>query len=599
MLLPIGATIRCRDGAAGRLKYVVIDPDDGEVTHLIVERGMLLHRDIVVPSAWVEQSSEHEIVLNATVADLNALPEYQEFDFIEPDPSYRPLSGHRVEETRIWAPPYGFINDVSVNNGKPWILHHVRLGVQDDEVLLQRGLPVQTRDGRNAGTLDHLVVEPGSLRVTHLVIRRGGLWARQAHIVPVERVAAVTEYGVRLDLTAEELDQAPLYQPPASDEQITTSLQRALETDPRTREAGLRVEVKDGVVRFIGTATEAVMEAARSIARRMRGVIGFADEVNPPPAPPLRIGAPVHALDGRYGTLVKVVVDPHARRVTHMIVRKGWLLTEDRVIPIERVARVDKEGIYLNASSAELNQHARYQEEAFVEPLPGWEALMPYSAADTLFWGSPYFGIAPPVLPVIEHVMPIGVPEGEVVLRRGAEVIFNGESVGTLDHMLFDPTSGMLTHLVVQENGSRRRVSVPAEWVRELVDEAIVLAQWKPDQPGVPAYEAAHDDAASAAPSTVGAKNEAKPLDRDTVLFGRVTAALTADPRTASIPIEVIADRDTITLKGKVPSPEIKRAAEEIARHVPGVVTVINELEIRQRERVPEPVVVIPPVRNE
>ncbi len=42
MLLPIGATVRCRDGAAGQLKYVVIDPDDGEVTHLIVERGLLL-----------------------------------------------------------------------------------------------------------------------------------------------------------------------------------------------------------------------------------------------------------------------------------------------------------------------------------------------------------------------------------------------------------------------------------------------------------------------------------------------------------------------------------------------------------------------------
>lgn len=221
MLLPIGATIRCRDGAAGRLKYVVIDPNDHEVTHLIVERGMLLHRDIVVPVAWVEQTSEHEIVLNATVADLNALPEYREFDFIEPDPSYHPLSGQRVEETRIWVSPYGFIHEVSLNNGQPWLARHVRLGVQDDEMLLQRGLPVYTRDGRTAGTLDHLVVEPSSQKVTHLVIRRGGLsqvlGARQAHIVPLERVAVVTEYGVRLDLTAEELDQAPLYQPPASD----------------------------------------------------------------------------------------------------------------------------------------------------------------------------------------------------------------------------------------------------------------------------------------------------------------------------------------------------------------------------------------------
>src|SRR5690242_13616863 len=106
MLLPIGATIRCRDGEAGRLKYVVIDPDDGEVTHLIVERGKLLRRDIVVPASWVEQSNEHEIVLNATVEELNEQPEYQEIDFAEPDLSYRPLSGHRPEETRIWVSAY-------------------------------------------------------------------------------------------------------------------------------------------------------------------------------------------------------------------------------------------------------------------------------------------------------------------------------------------------------------------------------------------------------------------------------------------------------------------------------------------------------------
>ncbi len=146
MLLPIGATIRCRDGEAGRLKYVVIDPDDGQVTHLIVERGMLLRRDIVVPAAWVEQSSEHEIMLNATVAELNAQPEYREIDFIEPDPSYRPISGHRVEETRVRVDPYS-----AVGGGKPWILQHVRLGVNEDQVVLQRGLPVYDRDGRTIG----------------------------------------------------------------------------------------------------------------------------------------------------------------------------------------------------------------------------------------------------------------------------------------------------------------------------------------------------------------------------------------------------------------------------------------------------------------
>jgi sporulation protein YlmC with PRC-barrel domain len=94
--LSIGANIRCRDGIAGRLKHVVIDPDDGEVTHLIVERGKLLRRDIVVP---VEGKSEGEIRLCAIVEELKYLPVYKEFDFIQAGPSYRPLRGYRVEDT--------------------------------------------------------------------------------------------------------------------------------------------------------------------------------------------------------------------------------------------------------------------------------------------------------------------------------------------------------------------------------------------------------------------------------------------------------------------------------------------------------------------
>ena len=549
MQLPIGVTVHCLDGEAGRLKYVVIDPDDGVVTNLIVERGMLLHRDVVVPAAWVEQSTEQEIVLNATIAELNALPAYREFDFLAPDPSYRPLSGHRVSSTRIWISPY----DSIVEGGRPWIVRHVRLGVQDDEVLLRRGLPVQTYDARPVGVLDHLVVEPKSQQVTHLVVRRGWLWNRQACIVPLEQVDAVTEYGVRLKLSAEELKQAPLYQSPASDAQIARCIQRALETDPRTRAAGLRVEVQDGVVRFIGTVTDAVRDAARAIARRIRGVIGFADDVVSPPAPPLRIGAPVYALDGRYGTLHKVVVDPYARRVTHMVVRRGWLLSEDRVIPIERVERAEPDGVYLNAPAVELDQYPRYREEAFVEPLEDWEALEPYAIADTLFWVSPYIGMAPPVLPVVEHVVSAGVPEDEIVLRRGDDVFYDDEVVGSLDHLLFDPASGRLTHLVVEKREHHRRVIVPAEWICEFNAGAIVLGRWELEQPGVPAYETARDDAAISAD---------------------LSARLHAMPALRTVQVQI--DRGVARLSGNVPTIADKAAADATARDVPGVIDVEN-----------------------
>ena len=198
MLLPIGATIRCRDGEAGKLKYVVLDPENGQVTHLIGERGILPRRDIVVPASWVEQSSESEIVLNATTEELDALPDYDELDFIDPDLDYKPLGGYRRTETRFWRSPYH-----SVGGGNAWLVRFVRLGFHDDEVLLQRGLPVLTQDEQTVGTVDHLVVDPITHLVTHFVVRRGWLWNRKLHIVPLERVSSVSEAGVRLNMTME------------------------------------------------------------------------------------------------------------------------------------------------------------------------------------------------------------------------------------------------------------------------------------------------------------------------------------------------------------------------------------------------------------
>ncbi|GAB4433923.1 MAG: hypothetical protein OHK0015_23180 [Chloroflexi bacterium OHK40] len=623
MLLPIGAQVRCLDGAAGRLRFIVIDPDDSEVTDLIVERRALLHRDIVVPIGWVERTTEDAIFLNACLDDLNTLPEYNEVEFVQPDPSYRPLSGHRVEETRIWIGSYE-----TVSGGRPWILRQVRLGVDEGEVLVHRGLPVQASDHRSVGVVDHLVIDPASKRVTHLVVRHGWLWSREAHLVPLEQVAELNEYGVRLNLSVDAFEHLPRYTPPTSDGQIAATVQRALETDPRTREAGLHVEVCDGVVRLAGApVAESIMQAARAIARRIRGVIGFADELEELPAPPLRIGTPVYARNGRFGTLARVVVDPHARRVTHLVVHQGWLLTEDRVIPIERVARAEPDGIYLDAPSIDLQGYPRYREEAFIEPQAEWEEIAPYLVADTLFWGGPYPGVAPPVRPATTHTLSSGMPESELILRCGDPIFSNGALVGVLDHVLINTTNGIMTHLVVEEHGTRRRVIAPAEWIREIQPGSITLERWNPYQPGVPAFSAARDAAALAADlnaclranpafsavqvsvdrsvaqlsgnvatiadkaaadaiarATPGVIDTENAISADSALFGRITAALADDQRTALVPIEVIVDRGIVTLKGAVPTPAIRAAAETIARCQPCVVAVINELEIRREE---------------
>jgi osmotically-inducible protein OsmY/sporulation protein YlmC with PRC-barrel domain len=554
MLLSIGATVRCRDGEAGKLRHVVLEPENGEVTHLVVERGILPRREIVVPASWVETSSDDEIVLNATLEELDMLPDYDELDFIDPELDYKPVGGYRRAETKFWKSPYGGAGSENI-----WLVRFVRLGFHEEEVLLERGLPVVTKDDQPAGTVNHLIVDPASHLVTHFVVRRGWLWNQKMHILPLEQVLSVSEAGVRLKLTLADLDRAPLYKAPATDDQIAFALQRALETDPRTREAGLRVEVQNGVVRFIGDVTDSVREAARGIAWRIRGVIGFEEDLAVPAYPPLQIGASVHARDGSYGTLHKVVVEPHAHRVTHMVLHKGGLLEADRVVPIERIERIELDGVHLNGDSGELNQYPPYQEEVFIKPLGDWKALEPYPHADTLFWSGPYTGVAPPILPVIEFIVPEGVPENEVVLQRGEDVIYNGELVGSLDHLLFHRWNGTVTHLVVEAYEREHRVFVPTEWIGEIVGNAITLNHWKPDRPGVPIYEGARSD--------------------DEILAD-LQANLREVPALSEVHGKV--DRGVVHLSGSVPTPDDKAAAEFIAFSIPGVIIVKNELVIAQ-----------------
>jgi osmotically-inducible protein OsmY len=67
----------------------------------------------------------------------------------------------------------------------------------------------------------------------------------------------------------------------------------------------------------------------------------------------------------------------------------------------------------------------------------------------------------------------------------------------------------------------------------------------------------------------------------DTSIVTHVTAALSTDPRTDVAIVGVINERGVVTLKGQVDGPDTREAAERIARRQPGVLDVINDLEVK------------------
>ena len=73
------------------------------------------------------------------------------------------------------------------------------------------------------------------------------------------------------------------------------------------------------------------------------------------------IGATVHCKNGKCGKLQKIVVDPESMEVTDLIVSKGLILTEDRVVPVSDVDRATEDYVMLSVNDTQLEEYPEYR----------------------------------------------------------------------------------------------------------------------------------------------------------------------------------------------------------------------------------------------
>jgi len=255
---------------------------------------------------------------------------------------------------------------------RPELRQRVRLGIQEDEVLLRQGQVVYDYEGEQVGSIDHLLVDPASGRVSHLIVRRSRrLSAGDDFVVPVEWVLEIGDRAVYLRETRSSLAPLATYRS-VLDTQIQAQVVRSVETSPATRNQGLQVQVEHGLVRLLGEVPNAVAAAAELLAKRIRGVIGVEDRTTRAGQPAVRIGAPVYTLDGQAGVLARVVVDPNTRQVTHLVVAPSEFPDQAKVVPIALLDRAGPDGIYLWVNSVELDHESTSEMNRLTDPPENW-----------------------------------------------------------------------------------------------------------------------------------------------------------------------------------------------------------------------------------
>lgn len=198
----IDAAVHARDAQdAGRVWRVAIDPTINKVTHLVVHKGFLLGRNVVVPIADVQRVEDGHVYLDLTTEQLKGLPDFEETDFLPPEEGW---------DYPLAYPPGGVIWPMSMSwagaSTYPVLSNAVvKHNIPEQDVTIDHGTHVECVDG-HAGKVDRVMVDDVTNEMTGFVIRQGFLFTHDVH-ASVDWVDHVDDSGIHLKLTRKELEE--------------------------------------------------------------------------------------------------------------------------------------------------------------------------------------------------------------------------------------------------------------------------------------------------------------------------------------------------------------------------------------------------------
>ncbi|HTX82308.1 MAG TPA: hypothetical protein VME44_09030 [Streptosporangiaceae bacterium] len=193
---------------------------------------------------------------------------------------------------------------------------------------------------------------------------------------------------------------------------------------------------------------------------------------------PFTIGVQANCTDGSCGHLTRVIVDPVARALTHLVIRPPLRHGLDRLVPIE-LAEPTSGDVRLRCTRAEFDQLDPVEETEF---LPGSYGYVPYGPAEASAW--PFYGLGSAAMNAeiaaeVPHAVRYdAVPLDEVQIRRGDHVHATDGAIGRVQGLVIEPASHHVTHVLLQEGHlwDRKQVAIPIRAVSAMEPEGIRLS---------------------------------------------------------------------------------------------------------------------------
>lgn len=188
------------------------------------------------------------------------------------------------------------------------------------------------------------------------------------------------------------------------------------------------------------------------------------------------------------GKVSRFVLDPATHEVTHIVIQKGWLLPEDKVIPFPFLSSGSEDNLVLSDEVGDLGELPPFEESYFIratddDPGDAIPSNVPtYRFAPAYYWypshattGFP--GSGPGYVPATLTETTRNIPDHTVALQEGTDVISaDGEHVGDIERLFIDPGSNKTTHFLISQGILfKDRKLVPVHWVRSVEEDEVHL----------------------------------------------------------------------------------------------------------------------------
>jgi sporulation protein YlmC with PRC-barrel domain len=194
MDIPLNAKVICLDGDSGQSHYLVLNPTNQEVTHIVVGDDISTSdREYLVPIDRIVESTPESIRLNCNREALEKMPIFKQEEFIVSS-----SNGMNGSFTMLWPYATPEANYITFEN------EHIPA----NELTIRRGSSVEATDGR-AGRVDEFLINPVDNTITHIVLREGHLWGQKNITIPLSQIDRIEEDTVWLKLDKQSIAALP------------------------------------------------------------------------------------------------------------------------------------------------------------------------------------------------------------------------------------------------------------------------------------------------------------------------------------------------------------------------------------------------------